>query len=488
MFKKILVANRGEVAVRIMRACKELGISSVGVYSEVDRKAFFSLYADEAYCIGPAPSRDSYLNIERILDVAKRTRAEAIHPGYGFLAENAEFARACESAGIQFIGPHSDAIAAMGSKLNARRLMEQAGIPVVPGTGPLRDEEQAHAEAERIGYPVMVKASAGGGGIGMSVVEEESDLHLALAMTRSSAASAFGDPTVYMEKYLRHPRHIEFQVMADAYGNIVHLGERECSIQRRHQKLLEETPSPVMTPELREEMGAAAIRAASAVDYVNAGTVEFIYAGGKYYFLEMNTRLQVEHPITEIVTGVDVVKEQIRIAAGERLSLRQEEIRQSGWAMECRINAEDPLANFAPTPGRIKGYRSPGGIGIRVDSGVHMNYKITPFYDSLISKLIIWGRDRAETIERARRALFEYVILGVVTNIPFLKAVVENPDFQSGDYSTHFIEEHPNLLADVARIKRERSLGGIFSGLQSSRGVAVAAAAVQAYLAAQGKG
>lgn len=482
MFKKVLIANRGEIAVRVMRACKELGILSVAVYSDADRHAFFSLYADEAYYLGPAPARDSYLRIDKIIDIAKSVGVDAIHPGYGFLAENAEFAHACEEAGIKFIGPSSESIAAMGDKIKARELMKEASVPVVPGTDAISDIDEAIASAREIGYPVMVKASAGGGGIGMRVVEEEQDLIRSIESAQSTALSTFGSGTVFIEKYLKHPRHIEFQILADEYGNTIHLCERECSIQRRHQKLLEESPSVIMTPELRAEMGAAAIRAAQAVNYVNAGTVEFIYADNEYYFLEMNTRLQVEHPITEIVTGVDLAKEQIQIAAGLPLSIRQEEVIQTGWAIECRVCAEDPLANFAPTPGTIKGYRSPGGIGIRVDSGVHMGYAITPYYDSMISKLVIWGRTREETIERARRALFEYVILGVTTNLPFLKAVIENEDFRSGNYSTHFIEEQPDLLSDVQRIKDERSLGGIFARIKDGKVVAAISAAVTNYL------
>jgi len=451
MFKKILVANRGEVAVRILRACKELGIATVAVYSQVDRTAPFALYADEAHYIGPSLARHSYLHAERILDVAKRTGAEAIHPGYGFLAENADFARACEAAGIRFIGPRSDSIAAMGSKVNARRLMEHAGVPVVPGSDAITDGAHARREARRLGYPVILKASAGGGGIGMRVVEDEAALDAALRRAQSIAHSTFGEPTVYLEKCLRHPRHIEFQIIADDSRHAVHLGERECSIQRRHQKLLEESPSPVMTPQLREEMGAAALRAATAVDYVNAGTIEFIYAQNQYYFLEMNTRLQVEHPVTECTTGIDLVKEQIRIAAGERLALRQEEITPVGWAIECRINAEDPTAGFAPAPGRITAYRAPEGIGVRVDSGVRRGCRITPFYDPLIAKLITWGRDREEAIQRAGRALSEFVIRGTVTNISFLKAVIDNEDFRAGNYSTSFIEEHPSLFRETQK-------------------------------------
>lgn len=482
MFKKVLIANRGEIAVRVMRACRELGVGTTAVYSEADRRAFFALYADEAHFLGPAPARESYLNVEKIIAIAKLAGVDAIHPGYGFLSENAEFARACEAEGIAFIGPTSGIISAMGSKIRAREIMAGAGVPVVPGTGAISDPVKAAAAAREIGYPVLIKASAGGGGIGMRVVEDTHELLQAIEQSQSTAQSAFGEPTVYIEKYVRHPRHIEFQVFGDQYGNIIHLFERECSIQRRHQKVIEESPSPVMTPQMREEMADAAIRAARAVNYVNSGTVEFIYSEGKFYFLEMNTRLQVEHTVTEVITGVDLVKLQIRVAAGEPLGMRQDEIRQTGWAMECRVCAEDPLANFTPTPGVIRGYRSPGGIGVRVDSGVHMGYPIPPYYDSMISKLVVYGQDRREVIERTRRALFEYVILGVTTNLPFLKAVVENGDFQSGEYSTHFIEEHPDLLADVARIHGERSLGGIFAALRNNQSIAAITGAISAYL------
>ncbi|MBI2953179.1 MAG: acetyl-CoA carboxylase biotin carboxylase subunit [Chloroflexi bacterium] len=487
MFRKVLVANRGEIAVRVMRACRELGIHTVAAYSEADKRAFFALYADEAYYLGPAPAKDSYLNIDKVIQVAKMSGADAIHPGYGFLAENPEFARACEREHIVFIGPRSQTIEAMGSKIRAREIMADAGVPIVPGTGAISDPMEAANAARDIGYPVLVKASAGGGGIGMRVVENRRELRQAIEQAQSTARSAFAEPTVYIEKYVPHPRHIEFQILGDDYGKIVHLGERECSIQRRHQKVIEEAPSPIMTTELRDKMAAAALKAARAVDYVNAGTVEFIYSEGNFYFLEMNTRLQVEHAITEILTGIDLVQAQIRIAAGDRLGLRQEEIQQNGWALECRVCAEDPLANFTPTPGTIRGYRSPGGIGVRVDSGIHMGYPIPPYYDSLISKLVVYGRNRNEVLERTRRALFEYVILGVVTNIPFLKAVIENEDFRLGNISTHFIGEHPELFADVERIVNERSLGGIFAALRSNQSTAAASAAVSAFLAVEEK-
>jgi len=452
MIKKILVANRGECATRIIRACRELGVATVAVCATADRRAPFALLADESYCLGPAYAGHSYLSIDRLIAIAKRTGSEAIHPGYGFLAENPAFAQACEDSGILFIGPSSQAIAAMGQKVNARRLVEQAGVPIVPGSGAISSYVEAQQEARRIGFPVIVKPSAGSRGIGIRVAEDETRLAEALRMTQSIARSAFGEPIVYLEKYLSRPRHIEFQIIADAHGNIVHLGERECSIQRRRQKLLEEAPSPVVTPELRAEMGAAAIRIARAVGFLNAGTVEFALSGGKFYFLAMNTCLQVGHPVTEELTGIDLVKEQVRITSGEPLSFRQEDVRHMGWAVECRVNAEDPLANFTPSLGRITAYRPSGGIGIRVDSGVGLGQKISPFYDPLLAKLIARGRDREEALQRASRALSEFSIRGMATNLLYLRAVIENNDFRRGDYSTHFLEEHPNLLTEVQKL------------------------------------
>jgi len=452
MFKKILIANRGEIAVRIIRACQELDIKTVAVYSQADEHALFTSLADESYCIGPPQASKSYLNIERIIKVAKKSGAEAIHPGYGFLAENPEFARACEENGIVFIGPPAKAIEAMGSKINAKRIMKKAGVPVLPGSdGPVEDIEEALAIAREIGYPVVVKASAGGGGIGMGVAYNEEELKEVIESTQSIAKSAFGDPTIFIEKYLERPRHIEIQILADKYGNTIYLGERECSIQRRHQKLIEEAPSPIMTEDLRREMGEAAVRAAKAIDYCNAGTVEFLYYDGNFYFLEMNTRIQVEHPITEIVTGIDIVKEQIKIAYGEELPYKQEDIEIRGHAIECRINAEDPLREFVPSPGRIKYYRSPGGPGVRIDSGVCSGAEIPPYYDSMIAKLITYGRDREEAIARMRRALKEYIILGVSTNIPFHRAVMEEEDFKKGNISTHYIEDHKEYLREKIR-------------------------------------
>ncbi|AKB84621.1 Pyruvate carboxyl transferase subunit A [Methanococcoides methylutens MM1] len=411
MFKKVLIANRGEIAIRIMRACRELGISTVAVYSEADKNALFAKYADEAYLIGPAPSSQSYLNIDKILEVAKESGTEAIHPGYGFLSENATFAKKCEENGITFIGPSSDSIEKMGSKIAARALMIEAGVPVVPGYDKaIEDADEGIEIADSIGYPVMIKASAGGGGIGMKIVHSRDDFASSLESIQSVAKSAFGDSTVFVEKYAEEPRHIEFQILADNYGNTVYVSDRECSIQRRHQKLMEEAPSPIMTPELRKEMGEAAVKAAKSIGYKNAGTVEFLYSKGDYYFLEVNTRLQVEHGITELVTGIDLAKHQILIADGEKLPFKQEDIKIQGHAIECRINAEDPLNDFAPSPGKIRGYRSPGGPGVRMDSGVYMGYTIPPFYDSMVAKLSTWGSDRDEAINRMKRALYEFII------------------------------------------------------------------------------
>ncbi len=485
MFRKVLIANRGEIAIRVMRACRELDVKTVAVYSEVDKNALFAKYADEAHYIGPAPASQSYLNMDAILDVAHKTGAEAIHPGYGFLSENEDFAGRCEKEGIIFIGPSSHAIESVGSKIEAKKTMRAAGIPVIPGSeNSIEDLDSAVDVAENIGYPVIVKASAGGGGIGMKVVRKTSELEETLESTRRVAKSSFGDATIFIEKYLEEPRHIEFQILADSYGNIIHVGDRECSIQRRHQKLIEESPSPIMTPELRKRMGSDAVKAAVAVNYTNAGTIEFLYSRGNYYFLEMNTRLQVEHPITEVVTGVDLAKEQIRIAAGEKLSYRQQDIRQTGWAIECRLNAEDPLNNFTPAPGKLRRYRSSGGPGVRVDSGVHTGFTITPFYDSLISKLTVWGRDRNEAIERMKRALYEYIIVGVTTNIPFHKAIMNNEYFRRGELTTHFIEDH-NIIAEVEKIvAAEKEKGATLASALGAddKKVAAITVAVGAYL------
>lgn len=460
MIRKVLVANRGEIAVRVMRACREMGIAAVAAYSEADREALFVKYADEAFLLGPAPARASYLNIEKVIDTAKQCGADAIHPGYGFLAENPKFARACEEQGLKFIGPSSRVLELMGDKIMARREMIKAGVPVVPGTQEcVTDLDQAGDLAKDIGYPVIIKPSGGGGGIGMTIVSSEGELASALKSTQAIAKTTFGLCDVYIEKYLPYPRHIEFQLLGDSKGNAIHLGERECSIQRRHQKLIEESPSPAVTSEMRAEMGAIAAKAARFVGYESAGTMEFLLCDGKFYFLEVNARVQVEHPVTEMVTGVDIVKEQLRISSGFPLSLEQEDVHINGSAMECRINAEDPLNDFIPTPGKIKSYHSPGGIGIRVDSGVYASYTIPPFYDPMISKLIVWGRDRSESITRMRRALYEYVIVGIKNNIPFHKAVMENLRFIKGELGTHFIEHETTLIEDMKRIiEREKPL------------------------------
>jgi pyruvate carboxylase subunit A len=485
MFKKVLVANRGEIAIRAMRACRELGVATVAVYSEADKNALFAMYADEAYYIGPAPSSQSYLNMDRIIEVARECGADGIHPGYGFLSENSVFAKKCENAGIIFIGPPSHAIEQMGSKIAARNAMVKAGVPVVPGTNKaVASEEEAIEIANSIGYPVIIKASAGGGGIGMKIVHSKEGFKNSLHSIQSVAASAFGDPTVFIEKYVEEPRHIEFQILADKYGNAVYAMERECSIQRRHQKLIEEAPSPVMTPELRKQMGETAVKAAKAIGYENAGTVEFLYSKGNFYFLEMNTRLQVEHTITEMITGIDLAKQQLRIACGEKLAFKQEDITIHGWAIECRINAEDPLNDFAPSPGKIKRYRSAGGPGIRVDSGVHMGYTISPYYDSMISKLSAWGQTREEAIDRMKRALYEYVVVGVTTNIPFHKAVLRNPVFREGRLTTHFIDDH-KIIEDVKRVVIEDSAKGatLASALENKeQKIAAITAAVGSYM------
>ena len=487
MFRKVLIANRGEIAIRVMRACRELGIKTVAVYSEVDKNALFAKYADESYPIGPAPASQSYLNMDVILETAHKSGAEGIHPGYGFLSENAEFSNRCEKEGIKFIGPSGKAIESVGSKIAAKKTMAAAGIPIIPGSeNGISDLDEARDIAASIGYPVIVKASAGGGGIGMKVVRKEEELVPSIESARRVAKSSFSDSTVFIEKYLEEPRHIEFQILADSYGNIIHVGDRECSIQRRHQKLIEESPSPVMTPKLRKKMGSDAVKAAAAINYTNAGTIEFLYSKGKYYFLEMNTRLQVEHPITEVVTGVDLAKEQLRIAAGEKLSYQQKDIKQTGWAIECRLNAEDPLNNFTPSPGKLRRYRSSGGPGVRVDSGVHTGFTITPYYDSLISKLTVWGRDRNEAIERMKRALYEYIIVGVTTNIPFHKAVMNNEYFRRGELSTHFIDDH-NIIAEVEKvIESEKEKGTTLAsalGVEDKK-VAAITAAVGAYIRA----
>ena len=462
MFNKVLIANRGEIAVRVIRACRDLGIQTVAVYSDVDRSALHVRYADEAYHIGPPPARESYLRIDRILDAAKESGADAVHPGYGFLAERPEFALACAEAGLVFIGPPASAIGAMGDKAIARATVQKAGVPVVPGTegeGGLHDEE-IRAAAPQVGFPLLIKATAGGGGKGMRRVDRLDDLPHALAAARREAEAAFGDCAVYLEKLVQGARHVEFQLLADQHGNCIYLGERECSIQRRHQKLIEESPSPIVDDDMRRHMGEVAVRAAQAVNYVNAGTIEFLVDKDKnFYFLEMNTRLQVEHPVTEMVTGIDIVKEQIRIARGRRLRYSQDDIHPNGWAIECRINAEDPFNNYLPSTGRIVTLNRPAGPGVRVDSGVEAGVEITPYYDALLAKIVIWGETRGEAIVRTRRALREYRVTGIKTNIPFHQAIMESHRFQAGQYDTMFVEERfpmdeeiPEGLSRVAAI------------------------------------
>lgn len=444
MFRKILIANRGEIAVRVIRTCREMGIATVAVYSDVDRAALHVRMADEAVHVGPAPASESYLRVERILDAARRTGAEAVHPGYGFLSENAAFARACADAGLKFIGPPADAIELMGSKTAARQAMEAAGVPFVPGTtSALADPDEALAVAEKIGFPVMLKAAAGGGGKGMRLVDSPDALPAALAQARAEALSAFGDDSVYPEKAIVRPRHIEVQVLADEHGAVIHLGERECSLQRRHQKVVEETPSPLVeaNPEVRERLTAAAVDAARACGYANAGTVEFLMdADCGFYFLEMNTRLQVEHPVTELVTGLDLVREQIRIAAGEPLGYGQDAIRPRGHAVECRVYAEDPAQNFLPSPGRISAYAQPAGPCVRVDGGAYAGWTVPLEYDPLIAKLSAWAPTRIEAIDRLRAALEEYHVGGIRTTLPFFRDVLADADFRSGDIDTGFID------------------------------------------------
>ncbi len=442
MFSKILIANRGEIALRIIRACKEMGIRTVAVYSEADRNSLHIQFADEAVCIGKAQSKESYLNIPAIISTAEITDVEAIHPGYGFLSENARFAEICQSCKITFIGPSHEAISKMGDKSLARNTMKVARVLVIPGSdGIIEEEKEAIKVAEKIGYPVMIKASAGGGGKGMRIAHNKESLISGFHMAQNEAQAAFGNSEVYIEKYIDEARHIEIQILADKFGNTIHLRERECSIQRRHQKLIEETPSPVVNSRLREKMGEAGIRVAKAVDYTSAGTVEFILdKQGNFYFMEMNTRIQVEHPITEEIVGVDLVKEQIRVAAGEKLSCQQKNITCNSHSIECRINAEDPDNNFIPSPGEVTEYYSPGGLGVRVDSHLYKGYIIPPYYDSLIAKLIVNAEDRKSAIVRMKRALEEFIIEGIKTTIPFHLRILNHGDFQKGEYSTNFIE------------------------------------------------
>jgi acetyl-CoA carboxylase, biotin carboxylase subunit len=442
-FSKILIANRGEIALRILRTCQELGIATVAVHSTVDQSALHVQLADEAVCIGEAPSSKSYLNIPNIISAALTRNATAIHPGYGFLSENAKFAEICADHQIHFIGPSPESMRLMGDKSTAKRTMQDAGVPTVPGSdGLVADEAMATELSHKIGFPLMVKATAGGGGRGMRFVHDPNDLGKLFMAAQGEAEAAFGNGGVYLEKFIEKPRHIEFQVLADTYGNVVHLGERDCSIQRRHQKLLEEAPSAVLTPELRQKMGDAAVRAAASIGYVGVGTVEFLLDGsGDFYFMEMNTRIQVEHPVTEMITGLDLIAEQLRVAQGEKLSFTQKDIQLRGHAIECRINAEDPDHNFRPNPGRISAYLPPGGPGVRIDSHVYTDYEIPPYYDSLIGKLIVWGPDRPTAIARMQRALQECAITGVATTIGFHQKILANPQFRSGLVYTNFVEQ-----------------------------------------------
>lgn len=445
LIKKVLIANRGEIAVRIIRACKEMGIATVAVYSEADKEALHVQLADEAYCVGPKLSKDSYLNYTNIMSLATLTEADAIHPGYGFLSENAEFAEMCEECNITFVGPSSYAIQKMGTKDVARETMREAGVPIVPGSeGIIKDEKEGLQVAEEIGYPVIIKATAGGGGKGIRVARDEEDLKKGIRMTQQEAETAFGNPGVYIEKFIENFRHVEIQVLADNHGNAVHLGERDCTIQRRLQKLIEETPSPAISEDMREKMGDAAVKAALAVNYSGAGTVEFIFdkEEDKFYFMEMNTRIQVEHPVTEMVTGVDLIKEMLLVANNEKLSFNQEEIEFEGWSIECRINAEDPFKDFMPSAGKIDMYLPPGGLGVRVDSAAYPGYMIPPYYDSMVAKLITYGRDRDEAIRRMRRALDEFVIEGIHTTIPFHQRMMEHEIFVGGDFNTKFLEKY----------------------------------------------
>ncbi|MNB77775.1 2-oxoglutarate carboxylase small subunit [compost metagenome] len=442
--QKVLIANRGEIAVRIIRACRELGISTVAVYSEPDRDSLHVRLADEAYCIGPMPSKDSYLNFTNIMSVATLTECDAIHPGYGFLAENADFAEICESCNITFIGPSPDAITRMGDKAVAKETMKLAGVPIIPGSdGLVGDVEEAIMLGRDIGYPIIVKATAGGGGKGIRIAEDEESLVKQITAAQQEAQKAFGNAGVYLEKFLTGMKHVEIQIIADNHGNVVHLGERDCSVQRRRQKLVEEAPCSVLTPDTREAMGQAAVRAALAVNYSGAGTLEFLLGpDGQFYFMEMNTRIQVEHPVTEMVTGVDLIKEMISVAEGNPLSFTQEDIVINGWSIECRINAEDPERNFMPSPGKIGFYLPPGGLGVRVDSAAYPGYTISPFYDSMIAKLIVWAPTRQEAVAKMKRALAEFAVEGIHTTIPFHQKLLEHPVFLDGNFDIKFLEEY----------------------------------------------
>ncbi|MBI5778256.1 MAG: acetyl-CoA carboxylase biotin carboxylase subunit [Planctomycetes bacterium] len=460
LFKKILVANRGEIAIRVMRACRELGIRSVAVYSEADRDSLFTKYADESYFLGPAEVSQSYLNIGKIMEVAGKAGVDAIHPGYGFLSENPKFAAACESAGIAFIGPQSIVMEMLGNKINAKFIVKKCGVNIIPTSeGAIQNPPDAIKAASLIGYPVILKAAGGGGGRGMYIVEEENQMTRMFELAQSTAQSTFGNNEIFIEKFIAGPKHIEFQFMADKFGNVVCFDERECSIQMRHRKLIEESPSPAITEPERDKMVNLIQAMAKQVGYQNTGTAEFLYHNGEFYFIEINTRLQVEHTITEIHTRIDLVKEQILVAAGNPLSFKQSEINHRGWAIECRINAEDPLNNFYPSVGRLKAYRAPGGIGVRIDSGIYSNSLITTDYDSLVSKVIAWGRDRNEALERMKRALYEYVIVGINSNIPFHLAMMNDRDFQDGKYDTTFIQKKLEyLIGETKQIKDKKIL------------------------------
>ena len=442
MFKKILIANRGEIAVRIIRACRELGVRCVAVYSTADRTSLHAQIADEAVCIGPADTKDSYLNMKAIISACETTGCDAVHPGFGFLSENVQFAELCRKCGIEFIGPSPESISMLGDKANAKQTMKDAGVPVIPGSdGAVRTLEEAREAAKEIGFPLLVKASAGGGGRGIRLVESMEQLDSQIEIAQQEAKNFFGDDAVYMERFVQNPRHVEIQILADKQGNVVHLGERDCSMQRRNQKVLEESPSPVMTPELRERMGKAAVLAAKTCGYYNAGTIEFLLENNKdFYFMEMNTRIQVEHPVTEFVTGIDLVKAQIKIAAGEPLDFTQDDVKLTGHSIECRINAENPELNFRPSPGKIRGLHMPGGPGVRIDSAAYQNFVISPYYDSMIAKLIVHAPTRDEAIMKMRRALAEFIVDGVETNIDFQLMLVDSKAFKSGEYTNRFLE------------------------------------------------
>ena len=448
MFKKVLIANRGEIALRVIRACRELGIETVAVYSEADRESLHVRFADDDVCIGPPPSRQSYLRIPSLIAAAEITGADAIHPGYGFLAENAEFAETCRASNIAFIGPTPEQIRSMGDKATAKRLAMEAKVPTVPGSaGTVADLDAALAVAESIGFPVIIKATAGGGGKGMRIALDTEQFAQSFSLAQNEALSAFGNGEVYLEKYLSRPRHVEIQIMGDTHGRVTHLGERDCSVQRRHQKLIEESPSPALTTEIRRKMGDAAVMLASAIDYVGAGTIEFLLdESGEFYFMEMNTRIQVEHPVTEMVTSFDLVKEQIRVAAGEHLSFKGDGSRLRGHAIECRVNAEDPFRNFQPCPGQITAYHPPGGPGVRVDTHVYAGYTVPPYYDSLLAKVIVHGNDRDEALNRMAQALDSFILEGVTTTIPFLARIIRHPDFVAGMVDTKFLERQPELF------------------------------------------